>query len=351
MEVSMIKAAIIGASGYTGAELIRLLAKREDVDIVLATSETYAGQKASSLYPDLTGPSDIVFAGYKEGGAVKNADIVFVALPHGKSMDTVASLRKTGVKVIDLSGDFRLPDVSAYEAWYGVKHTQTDLLPQAAYGLPEINFANIAKTSLVSNPGCYPTSVILAMAPAVKKGLVYGQDIIVDSVSGISGAGREANQTTHFCARSDSVIAYKAGGIHQHIPEMELYLSVLAGENVMVSFTPHLGPFSRGIYTTVYADLKGEASAEEVFSIYEAHYKDCVFVEVLPDGKMPELKAVTGSNYCHIGIAVDKRTERLIVVSALDNLVKGASGQAIQNMNIMFGLPEDTGLKQIGMFP
>lgn len=347
----MIKAAIIGASGYTGAELLRLLKPRDDVEIILATSETYSGQSASSLYPALTGQADVVFTKYEPSGAVTGADIVFVALPHGKSMDTVADLRKKGIKVIDLSGDFRLPDVSAYEAWYGVKHTQTKLLPEAVYGLPEINFSNIVKASLVSNPGCYPTSAILAMAPAVKKNLVYGQDIIVNSISGVSGAGREANQTTHFCSRADSVTAYKAGGLHQHIPEMELYLSVLAAQDIMVSFTPHLGPFSRGIYTTVYADLTGEISPEEVFSLYEDDYKESGFVEVLPIGKMPELKAVVGSNFCHIGMAIDKRAERLVVVSALDNLVKGASGQAIQNMNIMFGLPEDTGLKQIGVYP
>lgn len=347
----MIKAAIIGASGYTGAELIRLLKTREDVEIILATSESYAGKSASSLYPDLTGKADIIYENYDAGGVWETADIVFAALPHGKSMEVVASLMKAGKKVIDLSGDFRLPDASVYESWYGVKHTQTDLLEGAVYGLPEINFDNIAKASLVSNPGCYPTSAILALAPAIKNKIVYAQDIVVNSVSGISGAGREANQTTHFCARADSVAAYKAGGIHQHIPEIEHYLSMLAEEDVLVSFTPHLGPFSRGIYTTIYADLAEDVSAAAVFSVYADYFKDSIFVEVLAEGKMPELKAVVGSNYCHIGVAVDDRTGRLIVVSALDNLVKGAAGQAIQNMNIMFGLPEDTGLKQIGVYP
>ncbi len=347
----MIKAAIIGASGYTGAELLRLLGPRDEVNMILATSETYSGQAASSLYPNLDGPNDIVFSSYAGPDSADQADIVFTALPHGKSMEVVAGLIKAGKKVIDLSGDFRLPDPKTYQTWYGVKHSQTDLLAQAVYGLPEIKPGNIAGASLVSNPGCYPTSTILAMAPAVEKNIVYCQDIIVNSISGISGAGREANQKTHFCARSDSVAAYKAGGLHQHIPEMELYLSRLAGEDAKISFTPHLGPFSRGIYSTVYADLTEDLSLPDIHKTYQEYYLDSVFVHVLPDGDMPELKAVVGSNYCHIGLAVDERTGRLIVASALDNLVKGAAGQAVQNMNIMFGLPEYKGLKQIGMFP
>lgn len=347
----MIKAAIIGASGYTGAELMRLLAARDDVEVILATSETYAGQAASGLYPNINASDDIVYSSYAGPDSAASADIVFTALPHGKSMDIVASLAKSGKKVVDLSGDFRLPDPELYQAWYGVKHSQTEFLSKAAYGLPEINFGMIAQASLVSNPGCYPTSAIIALAPAVKKKLIYCHEIIINSISGVSGAGREANQTTHFCARADSVAAYKAGGLHQHIPEIELYLGVLAGEDVMVSFTPHLGPFSRGIYTTVYADIKEDAYDIDILSVYADHYKDCVFVEVLAEGKMPELKAVVGSNCCQIGIAVDKRAERLIVVSAIDNLIKGAAGQAIQNMNIMFGLPEDTGLKTLGVYP
>ncbi len=347
----MIKAAIIGASGYTGAELIRLLEPRDDVQLILATSETYKGQAASGLYPNLAGPNDIIYSSYAGPDTASSADIVFAALPHGKSMDVVAGLIKAGKKVIDLSGDFRLPDPKMYKDWYGVKHSQTGLLPAAVYGLPEIDLGDIANASLVSNPGCYPTSAILAMAPAVKNNDVYCQDIIVNSISGVSGAGREANQKTHFCARSDSVTAYKTGGTHQHIPEIEVYLSELAGEDAKISFTPHLGPFSRGIYTTAYADLTEDLSAEDIYDVYRESYKDSVFVKVLPPGTMPELKAVIGSNYCHLGLAVDERTGRLIVVSALDNLVKGASGQAIQNMNIMFGLPEDAGLKTIGLLP
>jgi len=347
----MIKVAIIGASGYTGAELIRLLAPREDVKIVLATSKTYAGRTASGLYPNLTGPGDVEFSVYRGPEDAASADLAFVALPHGQSMETVAGLVTRGLKVIDLSGDFRLPDEAVYTAWYGVPHTQTELLKSAVYGLPEINKAAIAGASLVSNPGCYPTSAILALAPAIASHMIYSQDIIIDSISGVSGAGRTATETTHFCVRADNLTAYKVGGLHQHIPEIELYLAILGDDEVKISFTPHLGPYSRGIYTTIYADLANDLTPEEAHNLYADYYTGSIFVKIVAPGEMPELKAVLGSNGCHIGVTVDERTGRLIVVSALDNLVKGASGQAVQNMNIMFGLPEDTGLKELGVYP
>ncbi len=346
----MIKAIIIGASGYTGAELLRLLGQHPNAAVVAATSETYAGQAASTLYPHLTRSADQKFV-TPEQAVETGADIVFTALPHGRSMTVVGDLIADKRRVIDLSGDFRLAAGEVYTEWYKMPHTLPGLLDSAVYGLPELNKRIIPEAGLVSNPGCYPTSAILALLPALEKNLVTPEGIVVDSLSGVSGAGRAADENTHFCVRSESVAAYKAGGGHQHIPEMEQYLSIAADARVTISFTPHLGPFSRGIYTTVYANLAGPKSIDQMLEVYGERYADEPFVKVLPAGVMPELKAVRGSNFCHIGLAVDARAGRLVVVSAIDNLIKGASGQAVQNMNIMFGLPETMGLEQGAIWP
>jgi N-acetyl-gamma-glutamyl-phosphate reductase len=346
----VIKALIIGASGYTGAELLRLLSGHSEGVVVAATSETYAGQKSSELYPHLSGQADIGFVKLSEAADVE-ADIIFTALPHGQSMKVVGEMFDAGKKVIDLSGDFRLESAEVYSAWYKQPHSRPELLKQAIYGLPELNKGAIGRAELVSNPGCYPTSVILGLLPVLENNLIGADDIIVNSLSGISGAGRAGNDLTHYCARSDSVLAYKTGGSHQHIPEMERYLGAAAGAPLTISFTPHLGPFSRGIYSTIYAAIPEPVSLDSIFRQYAERYAACPFVKIMPAGEMPELKAVAGSNYCHIGLAVDERAGRLIIVSAIDNLVKGASGQAIQNMNIMFGLPETTGLEQGALWP
>ncbi|MFH1737246.1 MAG: N-acetyl-gamma-glutamyl-phosphate reductase [Actinomycetota bacterium] len=346
----MIKAAVIGASGYTGAELIRLISGHPQAEVSMATSRTYAGQKVSDLYPELFGIIDLKYTEYSRSNAAK-ADIVFVALPHGEAMTVVAELFGEGPRIIDISGDLRLADAVEYEKWYGQKHVKPELLNEAVYGLPELYAKQIAGAAVVSNPGCYPTSVLLALAPALKATMIKPDSIVISSLSGISGAGRQANETTHFSARSDSVTAYKAGGVHQHIPEMERYLSEAAASPVKVSFTPHLGPFSRGIYSTVYADIDKTVEDSEVRETFVTFYKTAPFVKIMPVGEMPEMKAVLGSNYCHLGVAVDTRTSRLTVCSAIDNLVKGAAGQAIQNMNIMLGLPEETGLQAIGLWP
>jgi N-acetyl-gamma-glutamyl-phosphate reductase len=346
----VIKAMIVGASGYTGTELIRLLAGHPEATIMAATSETYAGQRASESYPHLVGQADVEYLTY-EAAKELDADVVFAALPHGLSMGTVAEQKTAGRKVIDLSGDFRLESAAAYEKWYGTPHTEVPLLAEAVYGLPELNKQKIAAADLVSNPGCYPTSAVLALLPALASKLVSPAGIIIDSISGVSGAGRTANAASHFCARADNVAAYKTGGTHQHLPEIERFLSQTAGSDVTVSFTPHLGPYSRGIYTTAYATLEPGVTITAIRDAYLTRYAGCPFVQVLGPAEMPQLKAVVGSNFCHLGLAVDERAGRVIVLSAIDNLVKGASGQAIQNMNLMFGLPEETGLTQVGLWP
>lgn len=347
----MINVAIIGASGYTGEELLRILINHPETKIMALTSETFAGKNIGDVYPNLIGANCPPYESLGSASGVNNADVIFVALPHGESMAAIPGLMKQGGKVIDLSGDCRLDSADNYLAWYKKEHTEPELLKKAVYGLPELFGNDIKDADLIANPGCYPTSVLLGAAPLMAGKIAYAQDIIIDSLSGVSGAGRSATAETHYCAADESVSSYKVGGIHQHIPEMELYLSKVAGEEVKVSFTPHLAPFSRGIYSTIYADLAKDITAEQLRAEYSKYYKSSYFVQVLPVGKYPNLKAVTGSNFCHIGVAVDERCGRAVIVSAIDNLVKGAAGQAIQNMNIMFGLPEETGLKTMGQWP
>lgn len=346
----MVRVAVIGASGYTGAELIRLLLTHPKVEISLITSESYKGKKIASLYPNLTGLCDLSFSSYQAGEAEK-AEVVFVALPHGTSMKVVPELLKGKNKVIDLSGDFRLKTVDDYKAWYKIPHTASDLLGKVVYGLCEVNGDLIRKSNFVSNPGCYPTAAVLGVAPLLKKGVLFAQDIIIDSLTGVSGSGRTLTDEVHYCFCDENVSSYKVGGVHQHIPEMELAMEKIAGEEVKISFTPHLSPFSRGIYMTIYGDLKEDTSTANLLQLYQDYYKDSYFVKVLDEGLYPEAKAVAGSNFCHIGVKVDERCGRVIVISAIDNLVKGASGQAIQNMNLMCDFPEEMGLTQVGLYP
>lgn len=341
----MVKVAVVGASGYSGAELVRLLSGHPAIQLTRITSTRYVGQKICDLYTNLTGVCDLAFQAYDVQTA-KQADVVFVALPHGKSMEVVPEITGDGRKVVDLSGDFRLP-VDVYEQWYQNTHTAPDLIQQAVYGLPEINRAQISSASLVANPGCYPTSVILALAPAVQHRLIEPAVSVV-SQSGISGAGRALKEAVHFCQADENLTAYKVGGVHQHIPEMELHLG---DPPLKVTFVPILAPISRGIYSTVYANLKADIGSVELTDLYAEFYGNAPFVRVLPDGRYPEVKAVAGTNFCHLGLAVDSHTGQLIVLSALDNLGKGAAGQAIQNMNLILGLEETTGLMQTGLYP
>lgn len=369
----MIKTGIIGASGHTGEELVRLLSKHPKFKITYLTSEKFKGQKLS---PSLLGATDIMLESFSPSKAKKSADVFFVALPHGTSMEVVPKLLGGKKKVVDLSGDFRLEDQAVYKKWYKKKHTSSNLLGKAVYGLPEINKKAIKEANFVTNPGCYPTSVILALAPLLKKGLVFEKDIIIDSKSGVSGAGKineKANSTwendgpyetrtpehtpstrytkeTNFDRVDESVKAYGVA-VHKHTPEIEQEASKISKEEVTVSFTPHLIPMNRGILSTCYCDLKEDLNTKEIIEMYKKTYKGKSFVQVLDEGNYPETKNVLGSNHCHIGMKVDSRTGRAIVISAIDNLVKGASGQAIQNMNLMCGFKETEGLKDVGLVP
>jgi len=345
----MLKVGIYGASGYTGQELLRLLLRHPQAEVVALTSRRYAGVPVSDIYPVFVGLTDLAFVDASPEDVAVAADIVFLALPHGVSMAVAPIFLKAGKKVIDLSADFRLHDVATYEKWYS-RHTAPDIIKDSVYGMPELYGDEIAKARLVANPGCYPTSVILGLAPLLKENWIDDSSIIADSKSGVSGAGREPQVGTLFCEVDEGFKAYKVGE-HRHTPEMEQEISILAGHDVRISFTPHLLPITRGILSTIYATLQKEVATRELIDLYRTFYKGRKFVRVYKAGTFPNISSVRGSNYCDIGLTVDARTKRVIIICAIDNLVKGAAGQAIQNMNLMCGLSEDTGLTMISLFP
>lgn len=342
--MSKIDVAIIGASGYTGGELVRLLTRHPRVNISTVTSRKNNGEDLSSLHPNLQ-DLDLKFTNPDTKDI--DADVVFSALPHGVSMKLVPEYLDNGARVIDLSGDFRFSDVSVYEKWYGMKHEHPDL--KAVFGLPEINRDKIKDATLIANPGCFPTGAILSSLPIVENKLV--DRIVLDSKSGVSGAGISPNNNTHYPTCADNIKPYAIAN-HRHTPEIREQLRNFGTGTVKVSFTPHLVPVIRGIITTNHSFLlKNDVSASDVHDLYMDYYKNKPFVKVLKDNNIPLLASVRGSNYCQIGgISLDDEDE-LVVVSAIDNLVKGASGQAIQNMNIMFGFDETEGLKELGLYP
>lgn len=342
----MIKVAIIGASGYTGLELLRLLSQHPEVEITAATSRQYAGRLAGDVFPWLKEScAGLKFIEPKDLKKIR-ADLAFTCLPHGASQDAVAELLNSGKKVIDLSADFRLKNAALYKKWYNEAHKAKTLLKKAVYGLPELNRGLIKDAALVANPGCYPTGAILALAPLVKNGLIDKAlgSIIIDSKSGVSGAGRQASLDTSFVEVYGTFKAYKVG-CHRHLPEIEQGLSYLAGAPIEATFTPHLLPVSRGILTTAYARLTKGAEAHGLLGLYSSFYKDEPFIRLMPQGQSPDISHVRGSNLCAIGVWADAKKKTAIVISALDNLVKGASGQAVQNMNIMSGFNETAGLE------
>lgn len=339
----MIKAAILGASGYTGAELLRILANHPEVEVVSATSRQYTGTPVTSVYPALAGFYDGLVYSDPAGFAATGADVVFSALPHGASHEVVPDIVKSGAKVVDLSADFRLNDPEVYKNWYG-EHGAVELIKEAVYGLPELHREAVKGAALVANPGCYPTGAILALGPLFKgKLLDPGRPLVIDSKSGASGAGRKASLDSSFVEVTENFKAYKIGS-HRHTPEIEQELGGLSGVPASVTFTPHLLPVSRGILTTAYAWLSKDTSIEELHDLYRTFYQGEPFVRLMPNGSFPDIRQVRCSNFCDVGLHYDEKDKKVIAISAIDNLVKGASGQAVQNMNILFGLEETTAL-------
>lgn len=345
----MIRALILGATGYTGVELIRILSSHPDVVIAGASSRQWAGERASRAFPFISGDRDFPLTTLEDLTSNPSGDVAFLALPHGESAASIRPLLEAGLKVVDLSADTRLRDPSVYEKWYG-PHKDPEILERAVYGLPEIHRERIRGTDLVANPGCYPTTVILGLAPLINRQEVDAGSLVVDSKSGISGAGRGAKLTTSFCEAGEGFKPYGVLG-HRHIPEMEQELSLLSGAPVHVRFTPHLIPVSRGMVSTMYVRLKAELSAKALRDEYERYYRKEPFVHVLPEGQFPDTLHVRGSNMCHVSVDVDERTGWVVAITALDNLVKGASGAAVQNMNVMAGLDEMSGLDALPLFP
>ncbi len=346
----MLNVAIVGASGYTGLELIRILYRHPEVAVTCLTSEQSAGKRISEVFPALRERCDLVLENLEPVRVAEKADIIFTALPHKAAMEVVPTFLKLGKRVIDLSADYRLADPKVYGAWYE-PHLNPAVLKKAVYGLPEIRRAKVRGATLVANPGCYPTSIILGLAPLLKKGLVELDSIIADSASGVSGAGRSAKVDSLYCEVNDGFKAYAVGGVHRHTPEIEQELSLLAGKAVTVTFTPHLVPMDRGILSTIYATPNKATTTGKLVKLYREFYAGEPFVRVLPQGNLPSTAFVAGSNFCDIAPLVDSRTGRIIIVSAIDNLVKGASGQAVQNMNLVCGLPETMGLESLAIFP
>jgi len=346
----MLKAAVVGASGYTGVELIRILHNHPEVAVTLVTSEQSAGKRMSDVFPSLRGRYDATLEPLVPERIAEKVDIVFTALPHKAAMEVVPAFLAAGKIVIDLSADYRLHDPEVYAAWYE-QHLNPQLLSEAVYGLPELRRDEISAARLVANPGCYPTSIILGLMPLLKEGLIDTASIIADSKSGVSGAGRGAKVESLYCEVNEGFKAYGVGGVHRHIPEIEQELSLLAGKKTLISFTPHLVPMDRGILSTIYAAPLNSTSAADLQLLYEEQYDGEAFVRVLAPGEFPSTAFVRGSNFCDIGITVDNRTGRIIVVSALDNLVKGAAGQAVQNMNLVCDFPETMGLELIPLYP
>ncbi|MEX0766470.1 MAG: N-acetyl-gamma-glutamyl-phosphate reductase [bacterium] len=344
----MIKVSIIGASGYGGGELARLLLGHPEVELVHLTAESKAGEAMADLYPNLRGFTSSITEAADAAQIAKDSDMVFLALPTGKAMQLAPAI-VPHARLIDLGADFRFKDPQVYEQWYKSPHASPELLADAAYGLTEFKRGEVRRAQIVGNPGCYPTAALLATLPLLQSGKVRTNGVIVDAKSGVSGAGRGLSMGTHFSEVNENVKPYNVAG-HRHTPEIEQEMSALLGRDMPVTFTPHLVPMTRGILVTAYLSVAGSVTTEEATSILREAYAGEPFVRVLAD-VLPQTKATSGSNFCDVAVRVDAHSGTLIAMAALDNLVKGASGQAVQNMNVMMGLPEDLGLWTPGLYP
>ena len=343
----MVKVGIVGGTGYTGVELLRLLATHDEAEVAIITSRAQCGRRVDDLFPNLRGHCDLVFQ-EPDTGTLAACDTVFFATPHNVAMNLVPELLSAGTRVIDLSADYRIRDAGLWSRWYGEVHASPDLLAEAVYGLPEVNRGKIATARLVACPGCYPTSVQLGFLPLLSAGLIDTQHLIASSASGVSGAGRQAKIDNLLSETADSFKAYGVNG-HRHLPEIEQGLADIAAQQAQLTFVPHLLPIVRGIHSTLFARLLGDG--EDLQALYEDTFAQEPFVDVLPAGVFPQTRTVKGANRCQISVVVPQGRGTVVVLVAIDNLVKGASGQAIQNMNIMLGLNERAGLHQIGLLP
>lgn len=344
----MIKVGIIGATGYAGSELVRLITQHPKAELVTMTSQSYAGQEYKEVYSNYSHLDYVCEEEHIEEMAEK-CDVIFLALPHGVASKKINADILSKTKIIDLGADFRIQDVDVYEKWY-TTHYSKDILPEAVYGLCEINRDKIKGKRIVANPGCYTSCSILSLYPLVKEGMINLSSIIIDAKSGATGAGRGLSLGNHYCELNESVKAYKVAS-HRHTPEIEEQLSIAAGQDIVLNFTPHLIPMDRGILATCYATLNKKYTYDDIRKAYEKHYGNEHFIRLTKEGVFPETKWVKGSNFVDIGFTVDERTNRVIVIGALDNLFKGAAGQAVQNMNIIMGIEETTGIDYVPIFP
>lgn len=348
MSQQNLKAGIIGASGYTGVELMRLLAAHQQVEIHVVTSNLEKGNRVTDVFPSLTGAINMKFSAHNSP-LLNNCDVVFFATPHATSMHTIPKLLDAGVKIIDLSADFRLRDPEQWHHWYGVEHAAPELLARAVYGLPELNRQQISKADLIANPGCYPTAVLLGFLPLIEKNYIATDSLIADVKSGASGAGRDANSANIFSHVSESLRAYNILN-HRHLPEICQVLGDISGHTIDMTFSPHLVPMVRGILATLYASLSQSAPGD-ITEIYKSRYADEPFVDILTEVKQLDTGSVRGTNMCRISVHQTQHNDRLVILSVIDNLVKGAAGQAVQNMNIMFAFDEQSGLNCSALYP
>ena len=346
----MIKAGIIGATGYAGGELVRLLLGHKEAKIVWYGSRSYVDRKYADIYQNMFQLVDDICQDDNMEAMAEQVDVIFTATPQGLCASLVKEEILHKVKIIDLSADFRIRDVAVYEKWYGMEHRAPQYMKEAVYGLCELNREAIKKARLIANPGCYPTCSFLSVYPLVKEGLIDPDTLIIDAKSGTSGAGRGAKVDNLFCEVNENIKAYGVTG-HRHTPEIEEQLSLAAGKQVLINFTPHLVPMQRGILVTAYASLKKDISYKEVKAVYDRYYEKEYFVRVLPEDVCPQTRWVEGSNFVDVNFKIDPRTKRIIMMGAMDNLVKGAAGQAVQNMNLMFGVDEAEGLRMAPLFP